>query len=67
MTGKSGEWYRGTANAIYQNTPFIEQYDVKEVVVGHPVRLRLLLAEDPEDVAEEDRVVRHAVDCVGRD
>ena len=27
MKAKSGEWYRGTANAIYQNVSFIEQYD----------------------------------------
>ncbi|MBR2570708.1 MAG: glucose-1-phosphate adenylyltransferase [Clostridia bacterium] len=33
MTGKSGEWYRGTANAIYQNTPFIEQYDPEYVLI----------------------------------
>ena len=25
--GKVGEWYRGTANAIYQNMAFIEQYN----------------------------------------
>ena len=27
------EWYKGTANAIYQNIPFIEKYDPKYVVV----------------------------------
>ncbi len=31
--GKSGEWYRGTANAIYQNLAFIEQYDPEFVLV----------------------------------
>ena len=31
--GKSGEWYRGTANAIYQNISFIEQYDPDYVLV----------------------------------
>ncbi len=32
---KSGnsDWYKGTANAIYQNIPFIEQYDPEYVVV----------------------------------
>ena len=33
MRGKSGEWYRGTANAIYQNIPFIEQYDPEYVLI----------------------------------
>ncbi len=33
MTGKSGEWYRGTANAIYQNISFIEQYKPEYVLV----------------------------------
>ncbi|MCQ2437230.1 MAG: glucose-1-phosphate adenylyltransferase [Clostridia bacterium] len=33
MTAKSGEWYRGTANAIYQNIGFIEQYDPDYVLI----------------------------------
>ena len=33
MTAKSGEWYRGTANAIYQNISFIEQYDPDYVLI----------------------------------
>ena len=33
MRAKSGEWYRGTANAIYQNISFIEQYDPDYVLV----------------------------------
>lgn len=33
IRGKSGEWYRGTANAIYQNMPFIEQYDPDYVLI----------------------------------
>ncbi len=32
-TGKTGEWYRGTANAIYQNLPFIEQFDPDYVLI----------------------------------
>ena len=31
--GKSGTWYKGTANAIYQNLAFIEQYDPQYVLV----------------------------------
>ena len=27
MTGKEGEWYKGTANAIYQNINFVDRYD----------------------------------------
>ena len=31
--GKSGEWYRGTANAIYQNMAFIAQYNPDYVLI----------------------------------
>ncbi len=31
--GKQGEWYSGTANAIYQNIKFIEQFDPEYVLV----------------------------------
>lgn len=30
---KGGDWYKGTANAIYQNIPFIERYDPDYVVI----------------------------------
>lgn len=30
---KGGDWYKGTANAIYQNISFIERYDPEYVVV----------------------------------
>jgi glucose-1-phosphate adenylyltransferase len=33
MKAKSGEWYKGTANAIYQNINFIEQYDPDYVLI----------------------------------
>lgn len=33
QTGATGEWYKGTANAIYQNIGFIEQYNPDYVVV----------------------------------
>ena len=31
--GKTGEWYKGTANAIYQNIRNIEQYNPKYVLI----------------------------------
>ena len=31
--GDSGEWFMGTANAIYQNISFIERYDPKYVII----------------------------------
>ena len=33
VKGKTGEWYKGTANAIYQNVPFIEQFSPEYVLV----------------------------------
>ena len=33
MTGSTGSWYKGTANAIYQNMDFIEQYDPEYVLI----------------------------------
>ncbi|GAB1475398.1 glucose-1-phosphate adenylyltransferase [Bacillota bacterium] len=33
MDGKGGEWYRGTANAIYQNMNFIDLYDPQYVLI----------------------------------
>ena len=33
QTGKTGEWYSGTANAIYQNLAFIAQYDPDYVLI----------------------------------
>ena len=30
---KKSEWYKGTANAIYQNIPFIERYNPDNVVI----------------------------------
>ncbi|MCI5819872.1 MAG: glucose-1-phosphate adenylyltransferase [Acidaminococcus sp.] len=33
MRAKSGEWYKGTANAIYQNIDFIDRYDPEYVVL----------------------------------
>ncbi len=31
--GKSGEWYKGTANAIYQNIDFIDRYNPEYVLI----------------------------------
>lgn len=31
--GKASEWYKGTANAIYQNIPFIAEYDPEYVLI----------------------------------
>lgn len=33
VKGKKGEWYSGTANAIYQNLPFIDEYSPKYLLV----------------------------------
>jgi len=33
MQGEDGTWYKGTANAIYQNMHFIERYDPEYVVI----------------------------------
>ena len=30
---KNSEWYKGTANAIYQNIPFIERYNPDNVLI----------------------------------
>lgn len=31
--GETGDWYKGTANAIYQNMAYIEQYDPEYVLI----------------------------------
>lgn len=33
MKGKAGEWYKGTANAIYQNIEFIEMHNPEYVLI----------------------------------
>ncbi|CAM4380150.1 glucose-1-phosphate adenylyltransferase [Paenibacillus tarimensis] len=33
MKSKGGSWYKGTANAIYQNMSFIERYDPEYVLI----------------------------------
>ncbi len=33
MSAKAGEWYKGTANAIYQNIAFVEQFEPEYVII----------------------------------
>lgn len=33
QSGDSGEWYKGTANAIYQNLGFLERFNPKNVLI----------------------------------
>lgn len=33
VNAEKGEWYKGTANAIYQNISFVEQFDVEYVLI----------------------------------
>ena len=33
VKGKAGQWYSGTANAIYQNQMFVDQYDPQYVLI----------------------------------
>ena len=33
MSAEKGEWYKGTANAIYQNIGFVDQFDPEYVVI----------------------------------
>lgn len=33
VSGSEGQWYSGTANAIYQNIPFIDQYEPEYVLI----------------------------------
>ena len=33
VKGKSGQWYSGTANAIYQNQPFVDQFSPQYVLI----------------------------------
>jgi len=33
VAGKSGEWYKGTANAVYQNIRFIDEYEPEYVLI----------------------------------
>ena len=61
--GKSGEWYKGTANSIFQNIAFIEQYDPDYVLVlsgDHIYKMdyRLMLNDHIEHRADVTIAVR---------
>ena len=63
MKGKSGEWYKGTANSIFQNIAFIEQYDPDYVLVlsgDHIYKMdyRLMLNDHIEHRADVTIAVR---------
>ena len=53
QTGASGEWYSGTANAIYQNMAFIAQYDPDYV---------LILSGDHIYKMDYDAMLRHHIE-----
>ena len=62
-TAKGSEWYKGTANAIYQNIGFIEQYDPEYVLIlsgDHIYKMdyRLMLASHVSSNAEVTIAVR---------
>jgi len=54
--GESGEWYSGTANAIYQNCGFVDQYDPDNLLVLsgdhiYKMNYKLMIAELAEKQA----------------
>jgi len=54
--GESGEWYSGTANAIYQNSGFVDQYDPDNLLVLsgdhiYKMNYKLMIAELAEKEA----------------
>jgi len=54
--GESGEWYSGTANAIYQNSGFVDQYDPDNLLVLsgdhiYKMNYKLMIAELTEKKA----------------
>lgn len=53
MTGPTGSWYRGTANAICQNIGFIEQFDPEYV---------LILSGDHIYKMDYEAMLRHHID-----
>lgn len=60
--GKTGEWYKGTANAIYQNTKYIEQYDPEYVLIlsgDHIYKMNYNKMLDFHKEKEADLTVAH--------
>ena len=65
QTGKTGEWYKGTANAIYQNIPFIAQWDPEYVLLlSGDVRRQLFPADRPVYTkVRDDLPTRYVEEC----
>ena len=60
--GKTGEWYKGTANAIYQNIKYIEQYDPEYVLIlsgNHIYKMNYNKMLDFHKEKEADLTVAH--------
>ena len=60
--GKTGEWYKGTANAIYQNIKYIEQYDPEYVLIlsgDHIYKMNYNKMLDFHKEKESDLTVSH--------
>ena len=60
--GKTGEWYKGTANAIYQNIKYIEQYDPEYVLIlsgDHIYKMNYNKMFDFHKEKEADLTVAH--------
>ena len=60
--GKTGEWYKGTANAIYQNIKYIEQYDPEYVLIlsgDHIYKMNYTKMLDFHKEKEADLTVAH--------
>ena len=60
--GKTGEWYKGTANAIYQNIKYIEQYDPEYVLIlsgDHIYKMNYNKMLDFHKEKEADLTVAH--------
>ena len=50
--GKASEWYKGTANAIYQNIPFIADYDPEYVLILSGDHIYKMLRQHKETGAD---------------
>ena len=60
--GKTGEWYKGTANAIYQNIKYIEQYNPEYVLIlsgDHIYKMNYNKMLDFHKEKEADLTVAH--------
>ncbi|MCL2838882.1 MAG: glucose-1-phosphate adenylyltransferase [Oscillospiraceae bacterium] len=60
MTAIKGEWYKGTANAIFQNIPFVEQFSPKYVVIlsgDHIYKMNYAKMLDAHKKSEADATI----------